>query len=106
MADIEFVPDYESDFAKEVFSRLNDKNKYDFKTKRRDENKVEIDSKVFTFLKNLIEEQLENEEKYSILDESPDHKVSSHRLGEQTIEVLLKTDKKKNYYSMKVLNER
>jgi hypothetical protein len=40
LADIDFVPDYESEFAKEVFSRVIDENEYDLKTKRRDDNKV------------------------------------------------------------------
>jgi len=60
MASIEFIPDYETDFAKEIFlglnDRNNDKNAYHFDSKRRMENKWKIDDKVFEFLKKLIEQ--------------------------------------------------
>ncbi|CAG2169788.1 unnamed protein product [Oppiella nova] len=79
MASIEFIPDYETDFAKEIFLGLNDrnhdKNAYHFDSKRRMENKVEIDDKVFEFLKKLIEQQIHSKGGAGSL-ESPDHKIA------------------------------
>ncbi|CAG2114987.1 unnamed protein product, partial [Medioppia subpectinata] len=84
LANIEYIPDYETDFAKEIFLNLNDgkhndKNTYHFDSKRRMENKVEIDDKVFEFLKKLIESQIKNKEK--LLSDSDSLELSDHKIA-------------------------
>lgn len=93
MANIEFIPKryLDKEFANELF--LNNKNKNnrniynlknkknigkDYKNNKNTNNKAEIDDKVFDFLQNLLEKQLEKDNRNIELVELPEHKVCSH----------------------------
>lgn len=51
LANVEYTPDQESNFANEVFSRLDEKNKNNLKSEKRDFDKENIDKKVFDYLR-------------------------------------------------------
>ncbi|XP_054164125.1 uncharacterized protein LOC128961850 [Oppia nitens] len=96
-SDIEYIPDYESDFAKELFLRLDDNNKdnsnrktgdnryqFDYKTMKRMDNKIKIDDKVFKFIKKLIKEKL--------IDNGIDDDIIGYDLPKHKIAVVDETD--------------
>lgn len=78
LANVEFTPDRESNFANEVFLKNFQKNKYKLnQNTKRNSDKENVDERVFDYLQKLKAdtEKLLNDAKSSELEKYPDNNV-------------------------------
>jgi len=106
MANIEFTPDNDPNFANEVFSKLDLKNKFHLKNNKRDSDKEEINEKVLSYLRKLAAstEKLLKDAKISQLDSYPDENVCLVQKCFETKKFLIQKNFNKKNFNTNIFN--